>query len=58
MNVSGVSGALPVRSIAPAEASEGPGPDKVNDHDADDVGAAPVQAATPSNVGRLVDISA
>lgn len=49
---------MPARSLAPAEALEGPGPDKVNDHDADDMGAAPQKAATPANIGRLVDISA
>ncbi len=43
-----------------SEASEGPGPDKVHDHDADNTGAGrpPVKAAPARGTGRIVDITA
>jgi hypothetical protein len=54
MNISSVgSSAMPMRS----EAAEGPGPDKVNDHDADDAAAVQqaVKAAKAAGTGTVVD---
>jgi hypothetical protein len=58
MNVGSVgSGAVAqqVSRVASNEAKEGPGPDKINDHDADDVGAS--SAPAPAGTGQVVDIS-
>ena len=59
MNV-GTIGALsaPPQNIRPpvSEAAEGPGPDTVNDHDADDRSAA--KAPTAAGTGSKVDVTA
>lgn len=59
MNV-GTIGALsaPPQSVRPpvSEAAEGPGPDQVNDYDADDRPAA--KAPTASGTGSRVDVTA
>lgn len=58
MNVSNVGAfsapAQTLRSSA-GEAAEGPGPDKVNDHDSDDMSSA--KAPTAAGTGGSVDIS-
>lgn len=59
MSISGISAgqmaktAQTVLSSGRSEASEGPGPDKVNDHDSDDRKAPP-----PSGSGSVVDLKA
>ena len=50
MSISGIGAAPPTGPVSRPERSEGPGPDKVNDHDADD--GASTQAASSD---RLVD---
>ena len=56
MSISSVRSA-PVRA---PEASEGPGPDKIADGDADDgaATAAPKSAPPPSGMGKVVDKTA
>lgn len=59
MGIGAVSSS-PLPVVSAPEAGEGPGPDKVNDHDADD--GATSQAAPPANnppgVGTVLDVMA
>ena len=61
MSVSSAGPSSPIASTMSrmSEAGEGPGPDKVKDHDADNAGAvrAPVKAAPAPSTGRIVDIT-
>ncbi len=54
MSISSVRSA-PVRA---AETSEGPGPDKIADGDADDGATAAKAAPPPSGMGKVVDKTA
>lgn len=58
MNIAATGAQMPI--MQSREAGEGPGPDKVNDHDADDGAAATAPASsakapTAPGVGLLVD---
>jgi len=55
-SVGGLSAPVPTAKAASSEASEGPGPDKVNDHDADDLPAA--KAPTAAGTGTQIEITA
>lgn len=58
MNVGSVgSGAIAQKAsqVSSREMREGPGPDKINDHDADDMGGTSAHA--PRGTGTLVDIT-
>lgn len=58
MNVGSVgSGAVAqkISQVSSNEMREGPGPDKVNDHDSDDVGAS--SAPAPKGTGTMIDIT-
>ncbi|MBD8891900.1 hypothetical protein [Roseibium litorale] len=58
MNVGSVGSGATAQQISrfsSNEMKEGPGPDKINDHDADDLGAA--SAPAPKGTGTLVDIT-
>lgn len=55
MSISIPSGSAPTMARA-AEVREGPGPDRVNDHDGDDRTARP--AAAPPGMGNVIDKTA
>jgi len=54
MSISGVGAASVLRAQPGNERAEGPGPDKVNDHDADDAPTASLAASAPGT-GALLD---